>query len=72
MERLQMDLIDMRSAPNPRDLHFIFHAMCHFTKYHILIAISRKTQECVAECLTKHVFPHYGLPRILQMENGKI
>ena len=71
MERLQMDLIDMRSSPNAKDYHFIFHAMCHFTKFHFIMPILRKEAKCVAECLTKHVFPVFGLPRILQMDNGK-
>lgn len=34
MERLQMDLIDMRAAPNDSDMNFIFHAMDQFTKFH--------------------------------------
>ena len=71
MERLQMDLIDMRSAPNDLDMNFIFHAMDHFTKIHFILPIKRKTAQCVADCLCNHVFPVYGLPRILQMDNGK-
>ena len=71
MERLQMDLIDMRSSPNIKDFHFIFHAMCHFTKFHFIIPIMRKEAKCVAECLTRSIFPVFGLPRILQMDNGK-
>ena len=71
MERLQMDLIDMRSSPNIKDFHFIFHAMCHFTKVHFIIPIMRKEAKYGAECLTRSIFPVFGLPRILQMDNGK-
>ena len=66
-----MDLIDMRSSPNDADMNFIFHAMDHFTKIHIIRPIRRKEAACVAECLMTSVFPVYGLPRILQMDNGK-
>ena len=71
MERFQMDLVDMRSSPNKNDFHFIFHAMCHFTKFHFIMPILRKEAQCVAKCLTNHVFPVFGSPRILQMDNGK-
>ena len=66
-----MDLIDMRSAPNDAKMTYIFHAMDHFTKIHILRPILQKTAVCVAVCLVESVFPTYGLPRILQMDNGK-
>jgi hypothetical protein len=70
-ERVQLDLIDMRSSPAKSGHTFIFHAMDHFTKWHVLQPLLRKDKESVASCLLTHVFPIYGLPKILQMDNGR-
>ncbi len=66
-----MDLIDMRSDPSKDGYKWIFHAMDHFTKLHILEPLFTKDAESVAKCLTGKIFPIFGLPKILQTDNGK-
>lgn len=68
-ERVQLDLVDMRSE-NSNGYKWIAHAMCHFTKFHILWPMKNKSAVDVSEGLKTFVLPYFGLPKILQCDNG--
>ena len=50
---------------------WIGHVVDHFSKYHIMWHQKRKTSEEVVENLRKYVFAYFGLPKLLQSDNGK-
>lgn len=68
-ERCQLDLIDMRSETQ-NGFSWIAHLMCHFTKYHVMWPMQRKTADEVTRGLKHYVLPYFGLPKILQFDNG--
>ena len=60
LQRLQMDLIDMRNTPDGK-FHYIAHVMDHFSKFHILFPTKTKEAEETA-CLKKeswHILEHH-------------
>ena len=69
MERLQIDLIDMRHIP---DGHFkwICHIKDHFSKFSALYATKSKQASDVADCLANFLM-FCGEPEITQADNGK-
>ena len=70
LQRLQIDLIDMRSDPDG-DKKWIGHAVDHFSKFHILFPLQSKEAKEVSRCLKTFVFAYFGLPLILHSDNGK-
>ncbi len=68
-ERVQIDLIDMRSEQYD-GYQWIAHVMDHFSKFHILWPMKKKTGMEVVNGLRLHVLPYFGLPTILQSDNG--
>ena len=69
MTRMQMDLIEMRSAEY-NGFKWIFHAKNHFSKFSWLRPSISKEAVGVAEIL-KFIFYEFGPPRILQSDNGR-
>ena len=43
----------------------------HWSKFHILWSLMKKSAVDVAVGLVKRVFPYLGLPKILQSDNGR-
>jgi transposase InsO family protein len=69
MERVQIDLIDMRSRPDG-DYKWIAHAKDHFSKFSWATALHVKEAKEVALFLLE-IFRLFGPPLILQSDNGK-
>ena len=69
MERLQIDLIDMRHSPDGR-FKWILHIKDHFSKYTALFALRSKEASAVADKLADFLM-FAGPPEIVQMDNGK-
>lgn len=72
-ERVQLDLVDMRHNPciiGTREYSWIAHLEDHFSKYHVIWAQEHKCAEEVVHGLRTHVLSYFGLPRILQCDNG--
>lgn len=72
--RIQLDLVDMRHALctiDGKTFNWIAHVEDHYSKFHIIWAQEHKEAEEVASGLKRHVFSFFGLPRILQCDNGK-
>ena len=70
LTRAQIDLIDMRHKPDG-DYNYIAHYMDHWSKYHVIWPLKRKTADEVANGLNERVFPYLGLPRIIHSDNGR-
>jgi hypothetical protein len=71
--RVQIDLVDMRHNQclvGDRTYRWICHVEDHFTKFHILWPQEHKTAEEVCYGLKHYVFAYFGLPNILQSDNG--
>jgi len=70
---VQLDLIDMRHNPCISDKRYswIAHLEDHYSKYHIIWPQEQKTAEEVTNGLKKYVLAYFGLPKILQCDNGK-
>ena len=62
----------MRHMPDS-SYHYIAHYMDqdHWSKFHILWPLMKKSAVDVAVGLVKRVFPYLGLPKILQSDNGR-
>ena len=69
---IQIDLIDMRHRPDG-PYHWIGHFMDHWSKLHVLFPLMHKSAVEVAVSLSSKVFAYtiYGLPKILQSDNGR-
>ena len=68
MERLQIDMIDMRHIPDGR-FKWICHIKDHFSKFSALYACKSKTASEVADCLANFLM-FCGEPELIQMDNG--
>ena len=68
MERLQVDLIDMRHIPDGR-FKWICHIKDHFSKFSALYACKSKTASEIADSLSNFLM-FCAEPEILQMDNG--
>lgn len=68
MERVQMDLIDMRSAPDG-DFFWILHIKDHFSKYCMLYPLRSQSGKDVVRCFLEWI-AFLGPPCILQTDNG--
>ena len=70
LPRAQIDPIDMRHKPDG-EFSYIAHVMDHWSTYHVIWPLKRKTADEVASGLNERVFPYLGLPRILHSDNGR-
>ena len=59
MERIQIDLIDMRHSPD-WDFHYIKHFTDHMTKFNILFPMKRKSAAEIARLIEEHVLAYCG------------
>ena len=59
----------MESKPD-RTYHYIGHVVDHFSKFHILFPMHDKSAQETVENLRQKVFSYFGLPSILQSDNG--
>ena len=66
---LQIDLIDMSATP-ANEFNWIGHVLDCFTKFHILFPMKTKGAHEVADNLATHVFSYFGMPYLLQSDNG--
>ena len=64
LERVQMDLVDMRSQRDA-DMCWICHLKCHFSKFTVLYLMSNKKASTVADCLGTYI-AHVGVLDIVQ------
>ena len=65
----QIDLIDMTNDPDG-SFHYIGNICDHFTKYHVLFALITKEPIEVAKSMKRFYFSYFGLPKIIQSDNG--
>ena len=70
LERVQVDLIDMRHSPDG-DFNFIGHFMDHFSQFHVLFPLKRKTAKEVSILLEERVLSYFGPPKIFHSDNGR-
>ena len=63
-------LINKKKKKTTRYYEWLAHVMCHFSKFHILWAQETKTMEETADCFERFVLAYFGLPKILQSDNG--
>lgn len=69
LERIQVDLIDMRHEPSGT-YKWILHVKDHFSKFSALYALRSKRASDVAQALELYI-NHYGPPEICQCDNGR-
>ena len=67
---IQIDLIDMRHLPHGEN-KWILHCVDHWSKFNFAYALPKKSAVCVAAALNSHLFPYFGVPRILHSDNGR-
>ena len=60
----------MRHMPH-NDQKWILHVADHWSKFTLAFPLPFKSAKDVANALQKHVFPVFGLPSILQSDNGR-
>ena len=70
MERIQIDLIDMRHSPDG-DFNYIGHFEDHMTKSHILFPLRDKSANEVATMIEERVLAYVGPPHIFHSDNGR-
>jgi transposase InsO family protein len=73
LNRLQIDLVDMRHNEVEVDgvkYKWICHVEDHFSKFHVIWPQKDKSAKEVVAGLEERVFAYFGLPDILQSDNG--
>ena len=70
MERIQIDLIDMRHCPD-RDHHYIGHFVDHMTKFNILFPLKDKSADEVARMTVERVLAYVEPPHIFHSDNDR-
>ncbi len=68
-ERVQADLIDMRTKPDGSFV-WILHIKDHFSKHSMLYALTSKKSSEIAYYISLYV-RHFGAPEIFQCDNGR-
>lgn len=73
-ERIQIDLVDMRSTPDTiscpgKSFNWILHLKDHFSKFSSFYALEKKDSVGVA-CKLGEWFGMFGPPEIIQCDNG--
>eukprot|EP00795_Rhopilema_esculentum_P014248 gene14248-5274_t len=64
LTRCQIDIIDMTKNADGA-FSYIGHFFDHHTKYNVLFPLKTREPVYVAKKLCRHVFGHFGLPRII-------
>ena len=59
----------MRHMPH-NDQKWILHIVDHWSKFTLAFSIPSRSTRDVTNALQRHVFPVFGLPNILQSDNG--
>lgn len=67
-ERIQRDLLDMRSTPDEK-YKWICHMVCHFSKIRMMVAMENKEAATVARVVHPWICT-YAIMDILQSDNG--
>ena len=62
-------MIDMQSKPDGL-YRYIYHAVNHFSKFHVIFPLVSKEARVVANVIKIHVFSYFGLPKIIHSDNG--
>ena len=70
LTRAQIDLIDMRHKPDG-EYSYIAHYMDHWSKFHVICPLKRRTADELANGLNQQVFPYLGLTRIIHSDTGR-
>lgn len=52
------------------EFKFIGHIVDHFAKFHVLFALKTKEPKVVAKNIKVRYLSYFGLPKILQSDNG--
>ena len=60
----------MRHLPHGNN-KWILHCVDHWSKFNFAYALDAKTASNVAGILNTHIFPYFGVPRILHSDNGR-
>ena len=60
----------MRHLPHGNK-KWILHCVDHWSKFNFAYALEAKSAANVADNLNTHVFPYFGVPRILHSDNGR-
>ena len=60
----------MRHSPD-RGYNYIGHFMDHFSKFHVLFPIQRKTADEVSRMIEERVLAYFGPPKIFHSDNGR-
>ena len=60
----------MRHLPDG-PFHWILHCVDHWSKFNFAYPLESKRASGVAAALTQQLFPYFGVPRILQSDNGR-
>jgi len=69
LQRVQIDLVDMRATPHNR-YSWILFIKDHFSKFSFLYALRDKTIVGFAKCIAEWLVT-VGIPKIIQCDNGK-
>ena len=70
MERIQIDLINMRHSPDG-DFHYIGYFVDHMTKFNILFPLKNKSADEIARMIEERVLAYVGPPHIFHSDNGR-
>ena len=60
----------MRHLPHG-NTKWILHCVDHWSKFNFAYALEAKSARNVANVLNTHIFPYFGVPRILHSDNGR-
>ena len=50
---------------------WILHCVDHWSTFNFAYALEARSARIVAGILNMHIFPYFGIPRILQSDNGR-
>ena len=70
MERIKIDLIDMRHSPDD-ELNWIGHFIDHMSKFNIIFPLKTKSAQEVAKLFEERVLAYLGPPHIFHSDNGR-
>lgn len=69
-DRSQLEIIDMQQYFPNDEYKFIGHIVCHFSRFHVLWPMKTRTGDELQECLRRHVFSYFGVPKVFQADHG--
>ena len=70
MERIQIDLIDMRHSLDD-EFNWIGHFIDHMSKFNIIFPLKTKSAQEVAKLFGERVLAYLGPPHIFHSDNGR-